>query len=67
LTEAQCRADNASQATAGGWSTYVLPMQAYGQPIATEHGTFDCSSPHETALLAWGMRACDVSYTAWAL
>jgi hypothetical protein len=66
LTQAQCEAVQWSAPTSGGWSSHVLPMAAYGPIIATELGTFDCSSPFTAALLAW-FREFNVSYTAWAL
>jgi len=55
-----------SMNTTGGWSSYVLPMQKYGPLIATEFGTFDCSSPFVTTFLAY-MRQFSISYTAWAM
>ncbi len=41
-------------------------MHQYGPLIATEFGTFDCSSPYVTTLLNY-MTAQGISYTAWAL
>jgi len=61
-----CSAVQWSSADAGGWSSYVLPMQKYGALIATEFGPFDCSSPFTTTF----MKYCSqfgISYTAWAL
>jgi hypothetical protein len=34
-----------SNASYGGWSQHALGMQQYGPLIATEFGTYDCSSP----------------------
>eukprot|EP01111_Echinosteliopsis_oligospora_P001706 TRINITY_DN1249_c0_g1_i2.p1 TRINITY_DN1249_c0_g1~~TRINITY_DN1249_c0_g1_i2.p1 ORF type:complete len:627 (-),score=169.48 TRINITY_DN1249_c0_g1_i2:54-1934(-) len=50
----------------GGWSKYVLPMNKYGPLVATEFGTFDCSSPFISSFLSW-CGQFGVSYTAWAL
>jgi len=50
----------------GGWSKYVLPMNKYGPLVATEFGTFDCSSPFISSFLTWSAQF-GVSYTAWAL
>jgi len=55
-----------SSPTAGGWSKWVLPMQSYGPLIATEFGSFDCSSPYVAQFLKWA-RQFGVSYTAWAI
>jgi len=66
LTEAQCKSVDWKSPSAGGWSKYVLPMAQYGPIIATEHGSFDCSSAFEVALTSW-MAKFGVSYTAWAL
>merc|ERR1719473_1555788 len=41
-------------------------MAKYGPLVATEFGSFDCSSPFNKYLLEW-MRRFDVSYTSWAL
>jgi hypothetical protein len=51
---------------AGGWSTYVLPMNQFGPLIATEFGTFDCSSAFVKTLLKYATEN-QISYTAWAL
>ncbi len=66
LTAEQCNAVDRGAPTAGGWSKFALPMSKYGPLIATEFGTFDCSSPYVTNLLAY-MQRYDISYTAWAL
>jgi hypothetical protein len=66
LTESQCKAVDWASPSAGGWSKYVLPMAQYGPIIASEHGSFDCSSAFEYALTSW-MSKFGVSYTAWAL
>jgi hypothetical protein len=66
LTQAQCDAIDRASPAAGGWSKYVLPMNQHGPLIATEFGSFDCSSPFVTQLLAYA-KANDISYTAWAL
>jgi len=65
-SQSDCSAVQWSSATAGGWSSYVLPMQQYGPLVATEFGTFDCSSPFTKAFLTWTTQF-GVSYTAWAL
>ena len=65
-TQAECEAVDWSSPDAGGWSRYSLPMAKYGPLIATEFGTFDCSSPYVSTLLSY-MRQFDISYTAWAL
>jgi hypothetical protein len=41
-------------------------MGRYGPLIATEFGSFDCSSGFVKTLLAY-MQRFDISYTAWAL
>jgi len=41
-------------------------MAQYGPIIASEHGSFDCSSAFEYALTSW-MEKFGISYTAWAL
>ncbi|MEY4576900.1 MAG: hypothetical protein RL701_1603 [Pseudomonadota bacterium] len=64
--EAECLATDASLPTAGGWSRYVLPMAKFGPLVATEFGSFDCSSPFVNTLLAY-MNKFGISYTAWAL
>jgi hypothetical protein len=66
LDRSACDAMDWSSFEAGGWSRYVLPMAEYGPLIATEFGTFDCSSPFVTTFLRY-MREHDISYTAWAL
>jgi hypothetical protein len=66
MSRSECSALNWSSAKAGGWSRYVLPMSKYGPLIATEFGSFDCSSPYVTTLLKY-MAQHDVSYTVWAL
>jgi len=68
LSQSSCNtiASNWSASTAGGWSTYVLPMQKYGPIIASEFGPFDCSSPFTRSFLSWASLNT-VSYTAWAL
>lgn len=63
---AACDATDWSRPEAGGWSKYVLPMAQYGPLIATEFGSFDCSSPFVTTLLRYA-REQGISYTAWAL
>lgn len=65
-TQSACTATDWSQSTAGGWSSYVLPMAKYGPVVATEFGPFDCSSPFTSAFLKWA-KQFSVSYTAWAL
>jgi hypothetical protein len=66
LSESACKAVDPYSPSAGGWSAYVLPMHQFGPLIATEFGTFDCSSGYVTALLKY-MTAQEISYTAWAL
>jgi hypothetical protein len=66
MSQAQCEAVDRASPSAGGWSRYVLPMAKYGPLIATEFGSFDCSSPYVTTLLAY-MQQFGISYTAWAL
>lgn len=41
-------------------------MAKYGPLLATELGSFDCSSPYVKRLLAY-MDAYEISYTAWSL
>jgi hypothetical protein len=65
-TQAECQAVDWSSPSAGGWSRFVLPMAKYGPLIATEFGSFDCSSPYVTTLLQY-MARFEISYTAWAL
>jgi hypothetical protein len=66
LDQNQCNNVDWSSSAAGGWSKWVLPMQRYGPLIATEFGSFDCSSPYVTQFLKWS-RQFGVSYTAWAI
>lgn len=65
-TQAECEAVDITSPDAGGWSKHVLPMAKYGPLIATEYGSFDCSSPYVTTLLSY-MNELGISYTAWAL
>jgi len=65
-SQSACSAVNWADATAGGWSTYVLPMAKYGPLVATEFGPFDCSSAFTTQFVKWA-KQFSVSYTAWAL
>lgn len=65
-SESECEAIDITAPEAGGWSKYVLPMAKYGPLIATEYGSFDCSSPFVTALLRYAEQL-SISYTAWAL
>lgn len=65
-TQAECEAVDITSPEAGGWSKHVLPMAKYGPLIATEYGSFDCSSPFVTSLLSY-MSELAISYTAWAL
>jgi hypothetical protein len=64
--QAACDATDPASPDAGGWSKYVLPMSKYGPLIATEYGSFDCSSPYVKTLLDY-MDRFGISYTAWAL
>ena len=64
--QTECERTEWSSPSAGGWSRYVLPMAKYGPLMATEFGSFDCSSPFVSTLLTF-MRKFDISYTAWAL
>ncbi len=66
LTKDQCNAVDRSSPSAGGWSRYVLPMTKFGPVIATEFGSFDCSSPFVTEFMNYS-DTYGVSYTAWAL
>jgi hypothetical protein len=66
LSKDQCDAVDRGTSTAGGWSRYVLPMTKYGPIIATEFGSFDCSSPFVTEFMDYS-DTYGVSYTAWAL
>ena len=61
-----CTSLDSGHPEAGGWAAYVLPMQQYGPLIATELGSFDCSSPYVAAFVKWAAKHY-VSYTAWAL
>ena len=65
-SQAECENVDASSPDAGGWSKYVLPMGKYGPLVATEYGSFDCSSAYAKTLLAY-MNKLDISYSAWAL
>ena len=65
-SESECKAVDWSVAERGGWSRYALPMAKYGPLIATEFGSFDCSSGFSTTLMKF-MGMFDISYTAWAL
>lgn len=66
LDEATCKSLDWGAFEAGGWSRYVLPMAKYGPLIATEFGSFDCSSPFVTTFLRY-TEEFDISWTAWAL
>ncbi len=66
LDRAACDAMDWNSPKAGGWSTYVLPMNRFGPLIASEFGSFDCSSPFVKTLLKY-MSQNKISYTAWAL
>lgn len=66
LSMAECMAVDPATPAAGGWSRYVLPMAKYGPLIATEFGSFDCSSPFVRKFTEYSNRF-DISYTAWAL
>jgi hypothetical protein len=65
-SQAECEAMDVNSPAAGGWSKHVLPMAKYGPLIATEYGSFDCSSPFVTRLLGYADQL-GISYTAWAL
>jgi Cellulase (glycosyl hydrolase family 5) len=65
-SQAECEAVDRSKPEAGGWSKYALPMTQYGPLIATEYGSFDCSSGYVRTLLDY-MKEYGISYTAWAL
>lgn len=65
-TQSECESIDRTSPEAGGWSRHVLPMAKYGPLIATEFGSFDCSSAYVTTLLEY-MRDFGISYTAWAL
>ena len=66
LGKDQCDAVDRSSPNAGGWSRYVLPMTKFGPVIATEFGSFDCSSPFVSEFMNYS-DAYGISYTAWAL
>lgn len=65
-SESECKAVDWASPEAGGWSKYALPITKYGPLIATEFGSFDCSSGYVKTLLEY-MKRFDISYTAWAL
>jgi len=65
-SKSECDAVDRGSPAAGGWSKYSLPMTAYGPLIATEFGSFDCSSAYVKTLLGY-MSDLGISYTAWAL
>lgn len=65
-SQSECQAVDPASPAAGGWSKPVLPMAKYGPLIATEFGSFDCSSAFSTTLLQY-MTKFGISYTAWAL
>ena len=65
-SQSECEAVDISTPEAGGWSKYALPMAKYGPLIATEYGSFDCSSPFVKAVLSYA-EELGISYTAWAL
>jgi len=65
-SQSACTSVSWASNTAGGWSSYVLPMQQYGPLIATEFGPFDCSSAFTATFLKW-CNTFGISYTAWAL
>ena len=66
LDQATCSAMDWNSPKAGGWSTYVLPMNQFGPLIASEFGSFDCSSAFVKTLLKY-LAENKISYTAWAL
>jgi hypothetical protein len=66
LTKEKCDAVDRGTPEAGGWSRYVLPMTEFGPVIATEFGSFDCSSPFVREFMDYSDKY-GVSYTAWAL
>lgn len=66
LNEFQCKSVNWNSPSSGGWSKYALPMAYYGPVIATDHGSFDCSSAFEYTLTSW-MSKFGISYTARVL
>ena len=65
-SKAECQAVDWASPAAGGWSKYALPMAKFGPLIATEFGSFDCSSAFVKTLLKY-TNQFDISYTAWAL
>jgi hypothetical protein len=65
-TKDECNAVDRTSPSAGGWSKYVLPMAKFGPLVATEFGSFDCSSAFTKTLLRY-MNDLGISYTAWAL
>jgi hypothetical protein len=65
-SQSECQAVDQASPSAGGWSKYALPMSNYGPLIATELGSFDCSSAFVKTLLQY-MTKFGISYTAWAL
>jgi hypothetical protein len=66
VTQDNCCAIADDDAAGGGWSKYILPMAQYGPLIATEFGTYDCSSPFYMRFLHWAANN-NVSYTAFAV
>ncbi|HEX4335323.1 MAG TPA: cellulase family glycosylhydrolase [Polyangiaceae bacterium] len=66
MSEADCEKLDWGSPAAGGWSKYSLPMTQYGPLIATEFGSFDCSSAYVKTLLKY-MKQFGISYTSWAL
>ena len=66
LTKEQCELVDRASPEAGGWARYVLPMTQYGPTIATEFGSFDCSSPFVNEFMNYS-DTYGISYTAWAL
>jgi hypothetical protein len=66
LGKEQCDAMDRGTAAAGGWSRYVLPMTKFGPIIATEFGSFDCSSPFVSEFMDYSDKY-DISDTAWAI
>jgi hypothetical protein len=48
----------------GGWSMHALPMREHGALIATEFGTYDCSSPFIKTFMKFN-RLFGISYTGW--
>ena len=63
--ETDCKAVDPASPAAGGWSKHALPMAKYGPLIATEFGSFDCSSAYVKNLLGY-MDKFAISHTAWA-